>query len=320
MAKKKKTSPTKPKLATSAKAAAAKVRRLEPPKKARWRLKKNQRPQVAATPNGFRILKGSLGVLKANWRIFGGIILVYMILSVALVGSLGAGGDLAGTKDDLAMSNAGSLDTGFTIFAVLLGSGSSSGEGGSAYQSVVLVVISLATIWALRQVMADKTIRIRDAFYKGMYPLVPFVLVLLVIGLQLIPALVGAFLFTALSGAGILGNPVVGILALVLFCGLVYLSIFYLCASLFALYIVTLPDTTPFQALRAARQLVKYRRFGIIRKLLLLPLLYFFAGALLMVPIALYATFLAPLIFLLLTMLGLIIAHAYLYNLYRELL
>ncbi|HTE57866.1 MAG TPA: hypothetical protein VK694_03900 [Verrucomicrobiae bacterium] len=318
MATKKKTT-TKPKPSKATVATQSdKPRQLKPSKKARWRVKKNQRAQTAALPNGFKVLKKALRTLATNWRLFGSIILVYLVLSIVLVGSLAAGGNLGDTKEQLEVVEAGQLDKGVTIATSLIGTGNS-GEGGSAYQSVVLVVVSLATIWALRQAMAGKRASLRDSFYKGMYPLVPFVLVLLATGLQLLPALVGVFLFSALGAAGVLGNPVLGIGALVMLCGLLYVSLYLLSSSVFALYVVTLPDTRPFGALRTARQLVKYRRFSVIRKLLLLPFLYFIVGALLMVPIALYLTPLAPLLFLILTMFGFTIAHAYLYTLYREL-
>lgn len=318
MATKKKTT-TKPKpTKTTAATRDDKPRQLKPAKKARWRVKKNQRVQTTALPNGFKILRKGLGTLKNNWRLFGGIILVYFVLSIVLVGSLAAGGSLGDTKEQLEVVGAGQLDAGMTMVTSLLGTGNS-GEGGSAYQSVVLVVVSLAIIWALRQAMAGKQASVRDSFYMGMYPLVPFVLVLLAVGLQLLPALIGIFLFSALGAAGVLGNPVLGIGALVMLCGLLYTSLYLLCSSVFALYVVTLPNTRPFGALRIARQLVKYRRFSIIRKLLLLPALYFVVGALLMIPVALYLTPLAPLIFLVLTVFGFTIAHAYLYTLYREL-
>jgi hypothetical protein len=91
-------------------------------------------------------------------------------------------------------------------------------------------------------------------------------------------------------------------------------------SSLFALYIVTLPDMTPMKALRSARELVRHRRWTVLRKILCLPLILLVAGAVIMLPIIIVLTPLAQWVFFLLTMLALVAAHAYMYTLYRELL
>jgi hypothetical protein len=87
-----------------------------------------------------------------------------------------------------------------------------------------------------------------------------------------------------------------------------------------ALYIVTLPDMTPMQALKAARALVRYRRWVVLRKVLFLPLALLLIGALIVIPFALYVTPVAPLVFFVLTIIALAVLHSYMYLLYRQLL
>jgi hypothetical protein len=93
-----------------------------------------------------------------------------------------------------------------------------------------------------------------------------------------------------------------------------------LSSSLFALYIVTLPDMTPLTALRSARQLVRYRRWTVLRKIFWLPVALLILAAVIMVPIIIWLTAIAQWVFFLLTMFSLVATHAYMYNLYRELL
>jgi len=57
-----------------------------------------------------------------------------------------------------------------------------------------------------------------------------------------------------------------------------------------------------------------------MRKMLFLPLMIFVLAAVVMIPVILVATPAAPVVYFVLTMLVLPIAHAYLYALYRELL
>jgi uncharacterized membrane protein YoaK (UPF0700 family) len=91
-------------------------------------------------------------------------------------------------------------------------------------------------------------------------------------------------------------------------------------SSLFALYIVTLPDMTPFKALRSARELVRHRRWTVLRKILFLPIILLVVAAIIMLPIIIWLTSLAQWVFFLLTMFALVAANAYMYTLYRELL
>ena len=74
------------------------------------------------------------------------------------------------------------------------------------------------------------------------------------------------------------------------------------------------------EALRSARQLVRYRRWTIMRKFIFLPVAVLFIGAVLIIPLIIYATPLAEWTFFALTMLALAVIHSYVYNLYRELL
>ena len=91
-------------------------------------------------------------------------------------------------------------------------------------------------------------------------------------------------------------------------------------SSIFALYIVTLPDMTPLKALRSARQLVRHRRWTVLRKILFLPILLIVVAAIVMLPIIIWTPPLAQWIFFVLTMFAIAAVHAYAYALYRELL
>jgi hypothetical protein len=93
-----------------------------------------------------------------------------------------------------------------------------------------------------------------------------------------------------------------------------------LCSSLFALYIVCLQGTDPMAALRAARELVRYRRWTILRKIIFLPLALLVCGAALTIPAIFLITPVAGVVFFVLSMIGLTVAHCYMYRLYRELL
>jgi len=97
-------------------------------------------------------------------------------------------------------------------------------------------------------------------------------------------------------------------------------TLFFLSSSVFALYIVTLPDMTPLKALRSARDLVRKRRLAVIIRVIYLPLALLLISAILTLPFIIFAPVAAPWAFMIVSLVLLAIAHSYMYNLYRELL
>jgi hypothetical protein len=279
--------------------------------------------QIKVAPKitgSFQLFGKSLMLIKRNWKLFGVIIIIYGLLAIVLVRGFGGSLDLALLKK-LLHSQTNNLTAGFTLFGYLLGGAGSVGtQAGSVYQTILVILISLITIWSLREILGGKKVKAKDAFYKGTYPLIPFILVLLIIGLQLLPLVLGAWLYGTILGTSIAVNLFEKFCWTILFLLLAFWSIYMVSTSVIGLYVVTLPNMTPFKALRSAKQLVKHRRFKIIRKVLFLPLALFVIGALIMVPLILLLTSLAVWVYFVLSMVGLLVIHTYMYLLYRELL
>ncbi len=276
-------------------------------------------------PAAWRLFIQACKVPARHWEIFGGIVAIYAVINALLIGGLSQSSDLQTLKEGFNEAFSGQfakLFTGLALFGTLVEEGAGTAATGvaSAYQTMLLLIISLAVIWSLRQVYAAHSIRVRDAFYQGMRPLVQFLGVMLVVGLQCLPAVAGGILFATLVGGGILQQTLeITLMAVVLFLLLAF-SVYMLCSSLFALYIVTLPDMTPIAALRSAKDIVRYRRASVLLKLLFLPLALLLVAALVMVPVSLLLTPVAPVAFFILTILGLLVVHSYMYAVYRELI
>ncbi|HSX00510.1 MAG TPA: hypothetical protein VLH38_05740 [Patescibacteria group bacterium] len=278
----------------------------------------------APLPSSWSLLRGSCTLLKENWQVLLGIASVYALLNLLLIQTLSSSAKLSALKRTLAQvptHGLGHVLDGFSLYSNLLGaSGNSISPVAGAYQFVLATIVSLATIWSLRQIYGGYTIHIRDGFYRGMYPLVPFLLVLLMVVLQLVPFIVGGSIFSIISANGIAINGAEQSMFLVIFFGLGLISLYMLTSSLFALYIVSLPEMTPMAALRTARDLVAHRRWTIMRKLLFLPFALLVLSAILLAPVATFATFIAPWVFTALATMTLVFIHIYMYRLYRSLL
>jgi hypothetical protein len=213
------------------------------------------------------------------------------------------------------------LASGFTAFGLLINASTQgSSEIAQVYQSFLLIFASLALIWLYRQQQAGNNVTMKMAFYRGMYPLVPFILVLLVMALQLIPALIGNFLYTTVVTSGLAVGVVEQTMWLLFFITTLLLSLYMISSSSIALYIVTLPEMTPMIALKQARELVRFRRFSILLRAIAIILVIFVLLFIIVLPIIFIAPTLAEWMFFGITLLAVPLVHGYMFSLYRELL
>lgn len=275
---------------------APKSRKLTQPNYRSFKLSKRISQPKPKLLSSFKLLIVSFKTLWQNKRIFGSILLLYFILTLLFVMFQGQLSSTGLTANETTNNSA---------------------------QALLFVLFSLVIIWTLRQTSGQKKtkrIKLSDSFYSSMYPLVPFMLVLLVIGLQLIPLSIANFLYTVLFAEGLATTPLEQVLWALLLIGLSILSLYMISSSIFSLYIVTLPNVRPMQALRSARDLVRFRRWAIIVKFLFLMAFCLILGAILIVPVAMTWPGAAAWEVTILGLVALVFVHSYLYHLYRELL
>jgi hypothetical protein len=248
--------------------------------------------------------------------------LVYLLLNIVFASGISNVSSAFSTiKTDLQASGGPNFTSAASGFASLVGSAGASGSStGSTLQSVLFVIESLVIIWALRHLLSDQPISVKAAYYRSMAPLIPFLLVIFVIIIQLLPVTIGATVFAAIVTSVFPGTGLASVLSAIAVIFLAIWSLYMVSSSIFALYIVTLPDMQPRQALRSARDLVSYRRLTVIRKVLFLPLLILVVMGLVIVPLILAVSVVVPAVFYILSMLAILFIHTYLYSLYRGML
>lgn len=276
-------------------------------------------------PGSLRIFRKTIKHLWMNKRVFGGILLVYVLLYFLFVKGLATNFQLSETKSQLEEAVGSELGTwgmGAVLFGTLVGTaGTSAGDAGAVYQTLLFVIMSLAIVWTMRQTFeSPKRLPLSRVFYDSMYPLIPYILVWLVVVLQLIPAFIGSFIYSIVVSNGIAVGLVEQLLWLTILIASIGVSVFLISSSIFATYIAALPDMGPMLALKKAKSLVKFRRFIIIRRLLFLPLVVIIVFAALFFPLVLYAPVAAEVLFVVFSLALLFITHAYMYVLYREMM
>ena len=304
-------------------------RKITPPRQLKIRTYKWYQPRKpikhpVRLPSVWVITKEAAQLVWEHKKLFLGITIIYGLLTIILVQGFSGSTDVSSLKNNFNQAfkgNFGGLASGLGVFFTLLGSsGSSSSATSGPYQLLLGIVTSLAIIWALRQLFAGNNIRIRDTFYRGMYPLIPFLIVLIIVCLQLVPFLIGAKLYSTVISGGIAVALIEKLFWIIVFVALTAWSLYMVSRSVIALYIVTLLDMTPISALRSAKDLVQHRRWTVLRKMLSLPIVLLLCSIIIMLPVILIITPASQWVFFFLSMFSLVAIHAYLYTLYRELL
>lgn len=298
-------------------------RRVKRPVYQSFRLQRKIKITSSGLPGSFRLLWRSLGVLKKHWKVFLMLLLVYGLVDFIVVQGFSAGNDVTGSQGTLRSLFNGHIArvaSGISLFLYMVGSASQGSPATAGSNQFFWVVLSsLAFIWALRQVYSKTQFRARDAYYRGAYPLITFILVLTVIALELAPAIIGGIIFGIATG-GAASTGIEQVLWALVLAGAILLSLYLIISSFFALYIICLPDMTPFKALRSAHEIVAYRRWTVLRKILFLPCALVVLGGLVVIPLIILVPSTATWTFYILSLLALPVLHSYYYALYRALL
>lgn len=274
----------------------------------------------------------------SNKKLFGGLILLYTLLYI-LVAGFGAQEAYVRLSDTLKEAG-GDLFAGawgqFGQAALLLTTTFTTGisPNPTEVQGVLMTLLGflmwLTVVWLLRNILAGHRVKLRDGLYNSGSPLVSTVLVGLIMALQLLPIAILILVYNAAEVSGILDSGIEAMLVWVVAIFLIVLTLYWLTGSLIALVIVTLPGMYPFEAIRAAGDLVVGRRIRILYRFLWMVLLVALAWIVIVIPIILFDSWLksvapgvawlplVPIVIMLMSAATLVWVSSYVYLLYRR--
>lgn len=279
-----------------------------------------------------RLFRQTLVSYRKEWKLFAGLSTIFLALQWIIVGLPGfqAYSELRTFLSDTLEGGANSL---FGIGTLMMSTmnGLATGESSELQQflgALVSVLFWMIYIYAIRHILADKSVTIREALYNASTPLIPLLIVIIIAVLQLIPGAIGTFIILysldtetfGISGVEAMLFSIAGVL-------MIMLSIYWLVQSLIALIIITLPNMYPLKALSSAKQLVKGRRGIILFRVVTLTLVAVLLWVMIILPLVyLDSTFISggfsivPFAIDIISAVFLPLGVIYLYRLYRELL
>ncbi len=299
------------------------ARKLATPKYKSFRLQKRIKSSQPKLPNVLKLSQQTLQIMKQNKRFFLIFILVYGLLSFILVQSSSGLNTVQQAKELVGGQLGNTLPTNVLLYVNLITvSTQFSNQLIGLYQFILVLIFSLAFIYGLRHMYGKRNqkVSVKESLYKGMTPLVPILLILLVLALELLPLSLGSSLYATVVGNGLAVVLVERIAWTLLLILLALLSLYLLSGSLFALFIITLPDMTPMRALRNSRELVRHRRLEVIRKIIFVPIVMILVLGIVVVPFIAWLPGVSQIVFYVATAVAFPLVLTYMYNLYRSML
>lgn len=286
------------------------------------RLKSKKYNTKSKLPSSWKLFGSMYLFIVRNWRKIGGVTLGYGIFYWLFfrVGNTFNLSEFREYVNDLLPDSPQRIKTILLANLVFLSAGQSASELQVFQYSSLIVIGSLALIWTIRNIHANKQFRIRDAWYKSQGQLIPYLILFLIFLIQIIPFALGAIVYSIAHTQQITINATENAILISFWLVLALLSAYWITNTLISLYTVTLPGMYPLEALRATKVYMKGKRWAVFRKILFLPILlgllfivgFFFVLEVTPNFVTLYidASLIATLP----------IVHVYLYLLYRSLL
>ena len=151
-----------------------------------------------------------------NWKLFGGLLLLTVILNVVLVGIMSEDtytqfqSILDDTEAQIAGGEIGNVaKAGLLLISTVTTGGlnSSMSEVQGVFAVIIFLIIWLVTIFLLRHIMAGNKVRLRDALYNSMTPLLSTFVVLAIVFIQCIPIFLLIICYSAAVQTEFLATP-----------------------------------------------------------------------------------------------------------------
>lgn len=284
--------------------------------------KYDNRASVGIVPTMRSNLRRSIGIIGRYWKAILLNTVVYGVLYFVFVRVLTAVNieELQNSVRLVFGDGQDSFTTQVLTVGTLFGESTNFNSQTGLLFGIVTIVSALAMIWVLRHIWGEKRVSVREAFYQGMYPLIPFTLVLLFMIIQLIPFSLSAFIFQTAFNNGLTVTLIEKIFFVSVFATGTIISAYFLIGSIIGLYAVTVPGVTPSQARKTAKRVLKGRRFLVLKQVILFMILTGFLATAPMLLVVWLVPNIAIIAAAVMIVLGLPWFNLYFYGLYRDLL
>ena len=228
----------------------------------------------------------SFRMIFKNFRLFLPLIIIAVVLDLLFVGVM-SGSDYTKLADSVDESTAPVGKAGVILATTISSMGLSNGSAGATivFQALVFIFVFLTTIFILRYLLAKKEIKLRDAMYNSMAPLVPTAVIMIMVAIECIPLLMLLIAYTAAVQTEFLNYPFYALLFLGFAVLMVLISGYLLSSSLIAFVAVSAPGMYPMTALNLVADLMRGKRINFVLRLVALIVVVVMLWILVMIPL-----------------------------------
>ena len=209
-------------------------------------------------------------------------------------------------------------------------SGSSS-EVTIVFSVLIFLMIWLVTIFLIRHIMAKQKVKLRDALYNAMTPLISTLVVFVVAVIQAVPIFILIIAYSAAVRTEFLATPFYALVFFVFAALMILLSGYLLSSTLMAFVAVSAPGMYPMPAMQATSELMRGRRIRFCLRIVALIIAMVIMWVLVMMPLILFDLWMkqfewtatvpfVPICLVIMTCFTAIYVTAYLYIYYRWML
>ena len=283
----------------------------------------------------------TLKILFKNWKLFGGLLVIIVIMNIFFVGLMSeqtyqtVQDSIDESSELLQFGEIGRVaKSGLLLISTITTGGLTKGmtEVQQVFAFFFGAVTILVTIYYLRHLLAGNKPSIRDGLYNALSPLISAMLVLVLIFIHLVPIFIFTILYSTAVATDFLSTPLYAFLFWLLSMLLILLSAYLLPVSVLSLMAVTVPGIYPMQAVHAVTDMVQGRRTKIIIRVLFALLFLCVLWVLIMLPLIwldlvlkqnvdwLEGFPIVPLLLQIMTAFSIIYISAYVYLFYRRML
>ena len=236
----------------------------------------------------------SFRIIIKNWKVFLPFLVVAVVLNVVFIGIMNETNyeqfqDVLGdATTQVTGEDIGNVAKAGLILVSTVTTGGLSGESSevaTVFGVLIFLMMWLVTIFLLRHILAEHKVKLRDALYNAMTPLISTLMVLVAVVIQCIPIFLLVIAYSAAVQTEFLATPFYALVFFIFAAVMILISMYLLSSSLIALVAVSAPGLYPMRALHTASDLMMGRRVRFILRLVALALVLVAMWVVVMLPL-----------------------------------
>lgn len=232
-----------------------------------------------------------------NWKLFLPLIVIAVVMAVMFIGLMKESTYqqfqtvLDETTEEMGFGDIGAVAKGGLLLIATATTGGLAGdsnESHTVFVVLIFLILWLVTIFILRHRLAGHKIKLRDALYNAMTPLVSTFVVFVIAVFQCIPIFLLIIVFSAAVQTEFLATPFYALVFFIFAAVMILISGYLLSSTLMAFVAVSAPGLYPMKAMHAASDLMMGRRFKFVLRIVALILVLLITWVIVMLPLIVF--------------------------------